>query len=461
MATLEDYASVTASLQNQPPIQYPVNQQLQAVLNSPLPESLADFSTYHSSVAESNSNTKDVLGFQKEYIMYANSPHVGLSAPSPLPSPLKYHDSPSFTYPTPPASHEAQSPSISQGPLQSLPILSPPATIHTTDSYIEPVLSHSTDVDEVRNTSSPLSAAFFTTTMSSAEEVEEALEEVLPGESIVHGDTLDMYSLSNTSPPPQSPICVTPLPSPLSTQPGNPCTQTFIPTGNITFPRQAIQMLQSHMMPNSDDPLLSSSPKDFAAKKKFDFSGYQSYKIISHGPIDLNNPNLTGILVESNGEYKLIQAASNQLPVSWLTAGAAHQIISKESIPQIQELKEGVIKSAVQTFQHQQNIGGALSNNEIITSLKVEVEPMKQDSLSDVFLSPNSIPASPQRTSRKRPRSETSGTFFQGQHQSRLKSSSEDYYTPPPMLNPTRSASGLYNEINPNGKYLVAKQRDD
>lgn len=442
---------MTASLQNQPPIQYPVNQQLQAVLNSPLPESLADFSTYHSTVAESNSSTKDVLGFQKEYIMYANSPHVGLSAPSPLPSPLKYHDSPSFTYPTPPASHEAQSPSIGQGTIQSLPILSPQSAIHTTDTYIEPVLSHGTDVDEVRNTSSPLSAAFFTTTMSSAEEVEEALEEVLPGESIVHGDTLDMYSLSNTSPPPQSPICVTPLPSPLSTQPNNACAQAFIPTGNITFPRQAIQTLQSHMMPNSDDPLLSSSPKDFGTKKKFDFSGYQSYKIISHGPIDLNNPNLTGILVESNGEYKLIQAASNQLPVSWLT-GASHQIIAKETVPPLQQSKDGVIKSPAQIVQ-QSNVVQVTDQqqNEIITTLKVEVEPIKQESLSDVFLSPSSIPASPQRTSRKRPRSEASGTFFQGQHQSRLKSNNDDYYTPPPMLNPTRAAPGLYNEVNPNG----------
>ncbi|KAJ8982930.1 hypothetical protein NQ317_004586 [Molorchus minor] len=54
--------------------------------------------------------------------------------------------------------------------------------------------------------SSPLSAAFFTSTMSSSAEVEEALEEVLPGEPI--------YPLTN-SPPPQSPLGLTPVSSPM------------------------------------------------------------------------------------------------------------------------------------------------------------------------------------------------------------------------------------------------------
>lgn len=394
--------------------------------------------------------------------MYANSPHVGLSAPSPLPSPLKYHDSPSFTYPTPPASHEAQSPSISQGTMQNLPILSPTTGIHSTDNYNDPALSHSTDADEVRNTRSPLSAAFFTTTMSSAEEVEEALEEVLPGESIVHGDALDMYGLSNPSPPPQSPMCVTPLPSPLSNQQGNtilsPCTQTFIPSGNITFPRQVLHTLQSQMMPNSDDPLLSSSPKDFGSKKKFDFGGYQSYKIISHGPIDLNNPNLTGILVEANGEYKLIQAASNQLPVSWLT-GATHQIISKESIIPVQPHKVGVIKSP-QIIAHHSIEPLENSSNEVSSTHKIEADSMKQETFSDASQGLENIfkpegSESPRQSSRKRQRSETPGFCFQNLHQSRLRSCTDDFFTPPPILDPARIGPGLYNEANPNSKCVL------
>lgn len=32
-----------------------------------------------------------------------------------------------------------------------------------------------------------------------------------------------------------------------------------------------LQTAQQMMMPNSDDPLLSSSPKDFAGRKKFEF----------------------------------------------------------------------------------------------------------------------------------------------------------------------------------------------
>lgn len=389
--------------------------------------------------------------------MYANSPHVGLSAPSPLPSPLKYHDSPSFTYPTPPASHEAQSPSVNQPVVSNLPILSPSA-VHPGDNFIEPVMTHNTDVDEVRNTSSPLSAAFFTTTMSSAEEVEEALEEVLPGESIVHGDALDMYNLSNPSPPSQTSMCVTPLPSPLSNQqPPNlhsPCPQQFIPTENIAFSNQQIHPLQSQMMPNSDDPLLSSSPKDFGTKKKFDFSGYQSYKIISHSPIDINNPGVTGILVEANGEYKLIQAASNQLPVSWLT-GATHQIVSKDNnIPQVQIIKPASIKTEDNPLQSPQ-IALLQSQQHRTQQIKIEEDAIKQEIMDTIQCSSNS-PSSPQKISRKRPSSsmEMSSRCFPTHYQSKFKSDWSDHFRPSPMLNPTRSAPGLYNEVNPNGKKI-------
>uniref|UniRef100_A0A8W7Q3N6 Mucin-5AC n=1 Tax=Anopheles coluzzii TaxID=1518534 RepID=A0A8W7Q3N6_ANOCL len=78
-------------------------------------------------------------------------------------------------------------------------------------------------IEETRNASSPLSNAFFSATMSSAAEVKEALDEVLPNDDdddigVSEGD-IDLYYLNGLS------------------------------------------SLQSQMMPNSDDPLLSSSPK--------------------------------------------------------------------------------------------------------------------------------------------------------------------------------------------------------
>lgn len=79
------------------------------------------------------------------------------------------------------------------------------------------------NIDDDRNTSSPLSAAFFSSISSStAEEVKEALEEVLPNEDDCAGSALDLYFLSG---------------------------------------------LSSQMMSNSDDPLLSSIPRDFGVRE--------------------------------------------------------------------------------------------------------------------------------------------------------------------------------------------------
>lgn len=271
---------------------YTPSRQLQAVLNSPLPESLAEFSALHS----------------KDYTIY-HSPshgHASSHSGSPLPSPL--------AYPTPPASHETvaqASPFLDDShhfadgnsffddkkSVHYLDDNSPDWIKSAKDSALtdnEQILklkhelfndtksvmdenvffktepedlyetkatnllvdtSHQqtraiTDfnqnlsfldepqhfLDDARNTSSPLSAAFFTATMSSAEEVKEALEEVLPNENDTSADAeMDLYYLSALT-------------------------------------------LQSQMMLNSDDPLLSSSPKDFAHKQqqlsKFDFNVY-------------------------------------------------------------------------------------------------------------------------------------------------------------------------------------------
>lgn len=292
MTTIEDYSFTSSGHLHESNFlaRFTPSRQLQAVLNSPLPDNLAEFSTLHS----------------KDYVLYgcsSNGSPTTQSIGSPLPSPL--------SYPTPPASHE--------GVAQSSPFLDDSHHFTDANSFFddkkninfleentatyfqdpkdedltederilklknelfndtksvidddlyfktEPTDVYETNVsdilgdsqtanegmvvfnqnlsfldepqnflDDARNNSSPLSAAFFTSTMSSAEEVKEALEEVLPNEnmSCETDDDMDLY---------------------------------YLPA------------LQSQIMLNSDDPLLSSSPKDFANKiqvHKFDFALY-------------------------------------------------------------------------------------------------------------------------------------------------------------------------------------------
>lgn len=259
--------------------QHTVNPDLQALVNSPLPDSLAEFSTYGAN--------------------YSEGSHALPSGQSPLPSPLTRHDSPSFTYPTPPASQEG----ILSG---SLPLLSPQE-----------------DSDAVHSVSSPLSAAFYSTSMSSAAAIEEALSEVLPDEA--DADDPDIYSgCPNPHSPLPSPLSATPAPSPLSSLPpssvSSPGPGSFTTSG---FPMSPHHTLQSQMMPNSEDPLLSSSPKDFGAgRRKFEF---QSYKLITNQNLvdfGLGNGSVAGIVVDNNGEFKLIQTAGLQKANVYVQAGA-------------------------------------------------------------------------------------------------------------------------------------------
>ncbi|XP_041969431.1 uncharacterized protein LOC121726239 isoform X2 [Aricia agestis] len=183
-ASLDDYATVAASIRDRSPVTYPSSRRLAAVLNSPLPESLADFGACHggSPVASPGLGYADSspgLSYSTgdSPMNYAASPSGSYST-QPEPSP-------GLTYPTPPASHDAHSPA------------------HT-----------------VPRASSPLTAAFFTATMSSQEEVEEALEEVLPEEC----RSLDAYTLESST-------------------------------------------TARRIMLNSEDPLLSSNPRDFSHQR--------------------------------------------------------------------------------------------------------------------------------------------------------------------------------------------------
>lgn len=365
---LDDYTTI----QNDSPSyqqNHSVNQDLQAVLDSPLPDSLADFSTFHGNGLDMSSPS-----FQNHSpAPFTNSPHTSVPTPSPLQSPSIRHDSPGFAYPTPPASHEARSPCFGQN--ASLPLVSP----NQNDFGQVPERG----IDEPPQISSPLSAAFFTSTMSSSAAVEEALEEVLPGESIAADD---IYPLSD-SPDPSSPVPVglTPSQSPLSNITSSSKPTTLPITSNsfsisqnfINFSMSPQYTFQSQMLPNSDDPLLSSNPKDFVTKKRIELNGVPLRLISNHGLIDLNGGNFAGILVDTNGEIKLIQTGNTPTQPK-------NFVITNTSIIQSSEVSSDDRNSiGVQKILK----GVQCSTKQIITRPKQTIESKKEES-NDVFLSP-------------------------------------------------------------------------
>lgn len=400
------------SLEDRFSSQHTVNPDLQALVNSPLPDSLAEFSTY---------------GTQ-----YSESPHT-LPNQSPLPSPLTRHDSPSFTYPTPPASQEG----LLSG---TLPLLSPQDDCPET----------------VRPVSSPLSAAFYTTTLSSAAAVEEALNAVLPEEN--EGNDGDLYGSGSPNPnsPLPSPLSATPAPSPLSSLPpssvSSPGPGTFSSSG---FPVSPHHALQSQMMPNSEDPLLSSSPKDFGVgRRKFEF---QSYKLItSQNLVDfgLGNGSLAGIVVDNNGEYKLIQTAGLQKANVLVQASGLNPSLTFRK-----EVRVGHAGIGQQTMGQQPQYHQAINpakfliqtkNNlkHKVAALPVPIEQIKEELLDDdIFVSPGNLGEanSVGRLSRKRPRIDGSA------YPSRIRRACDRHwdssYTPPPILDPNRLGSGLYARL--------------
>lgn len=137
LASLEDYATVAASIRERSPVTFPSSRRLAAVLNSPLPESLADFGACHGGSPVPSPGIGYTANSPGLSYSTGDSPGLPYTATSPSGSySTQPEPSPGLAYPTPPASHDAHSPA------------------HT-----------------VPRASSPLSAAFFTATMSSQEEV--------------------------------------------------------------------------------------------------------------------------------------------------------------------------------------------------------------------------------------------------------------------------------------------------
>jgi hypothetical protein len=193
-----------------------------------------------------------------------------------------------------------------------------------------PLLSPQEDSEAVHSVSSPLSAAFYSTSMSSAAAIEEALSEVLPDEADADGADLYATGCPNPHSPLPSPLSATPAPSPLSSLP--PSSVSSPGPGSFTttsFPMSPHHTLQSQMMPNSEDPLLSSSPKDFGVnRRKFEF---QSYKLISNQNLvdfGLGDGSVAGIVLDNNGEFKLIQTAGLQKANVYVQANAMNPALA-------------------------------------------------------------------------------------------------------------------------------------
>ena len=398
---------------------------------------------------------------------------------SPLPSPLTRHDSPSFTYPTPPASQEG----LLSG---SLPLLSP-----------------QDDSDAVHSVSSPLSAAFYSSSMTSAAAIEEALSEVLPDEP--DGDGSDLYGSGCPNPhsPLPSPLSATPAPSPLSSLP--PSSVSSPGPGSFTtasFPMSPHHALQSQMMPNSEDPLLSSSPKDFGAgRRKFEFQSYKLFTNQNLVDFGLGNGSVAGIVVDSNGEFKLIQTTGLQKANVYVQAGALSPALafrkeiclSGTKLDQTNNVGVNMLNGQNQVYQQaqmQQAINPAkfliqtsqaskpMLKHKPCSGLPVPVEQIKEEEPidEDVFLSPSSVPistsGSPARHQRKKPRLEgptsyCSSSLINGAHAypSRLRRACDRHwdssYTPPPILDPSRPGSGVYARLHQHERDAADFSSDD
>ncbi|XP_062563525.1 mucin-4 isoform X2 [Armigeres subalbatus] len=453
IASLSDYTSI--SDQNFTP-----SRQLQAVLDSPLPESLAEFSALHS----------------KDFILYdgnnSNAAVINCDAPnsqrsnSPLPSPL--------AYPTPPASHEpvaqaspflddsrhfsetssffddkrstsatnflddgffksdAKDVKLSDEKILALKnelldenhdlfrtnknilddhchelfksedsfFIEESSAIKQSDSS-SPSVSNVEDADsaskinldfldeaqafinENRNTSSPLSNAFFSGTMSSAEEVKEALEEVLPADEdvVIAEADIDLYYLNGLS------------------------------------------SLQSQMMPNSDDPLLSSSPKDFAHRQHQKFL-YEQQQM--HQSAQQQNSGST-FSPPSAKKLKIDDDVSQTAPISMLAS-------EPNKIPltvQTEQIQKDSHQPGDSVFLSPSSISSTSSTGSINSSPKLQHALLRKR--SSTILPPVTIRKTPIYHSKLR---KSTASAFPVTH-----------YTPQPILNPVRTASGLYSTI--------------
>ncbi|XP_037913271.1 serine-rich adhesin for platelets isoform X2 [Hermetia illucens] len=465
IASLSDYSLGAAgdSCQMGDSKEYrPTSRQLQAVLNSPLPESLAEFSALHS----------------KDYVLYnctSNESPATQSTASPLPSPL--------AYPTPPASHEAvaqaspflddshhfsdaksffdeksntdfiddnqsqflktsdtsdltesekilklknelfnESKSVLAGG-QFFRSEENSSDVFGSDVKVEDLLNENNNeqcdlkdfnhqnlsfldetqsfLDDAQNTNSPLSASFFSTTeVTSVEDVKQVLNDVLPqnNSSATLTDEVD----------------------------GNPCQN------DIDLYYLPGLTLQSQMMSNSDDPLLSSSPKDFGQRTVT--------SAVQTGPAPpaqlQTKPQVQISTTPYNGPTpakRIRTAAIGEEVGSSVQVGNSSSVIS---LPKDNQIfldnscatlhKPATGPTAVQSAQTtQQPSGNTLQHHNYSSTFQTSLS--YSNSVQKRKLKPPPIPKKLEV------------------YRSKLRRPSTTHYTPPPILNPDRRSSGLYS----------------
>lgn len=242
-------------------------------------------------------------------------------------------------------------------------------------------------IDDDRNASSPLSAAFFST----AEEVKEALDEILPNEDDEGNSALDLYFLSG---------------------------------------------LHSHMMSTSDDPLLSSIPRDFGVCNN-----------VMTNMIHMNNNN------NNNNNHCMMQSQPKHMAMTNQIILNGHQSRHHHETPNIDidPFSPPEAKKIKTEFDPSDN------SDKSVLSVQTE-QILTRDNIGSVFLSPNSISSTTSGTSPKlqcvlmsskmkssysTSKSNDSLKKYQ-QFKSNMKKKSQLHFTPSPMLHPERAGQGLF-----------------
>lgn len=228
------------------------------------------------------------------------------------------------------------------------------------------------NIDDDRNTSSPLSAAFFSATMSTAEEVKEALDEILPNEDDGAGSTLDLYFLSGLS-------------------------------------------LQSQMMSNSDDPLLSSIPRDFGSQRQPNQSSHSHHQSQETPNFDIDpfSPPETKKIKTEHSPIESSDSSDKNL----LSVQTEQQILTKDNIGSV-FLSPNSISSTGSSPKLQYAL---LSSHTTTTTTTTTTGSMKKKMSFDTEI-----------------------VKKHEQFKSNMKKTSQLHYTPAPMLNPERDGNGLY-----------------
>lgn len=411
LSTMGDYTLADSNDLNDATLlsRYTPSRQIQAVLNSPLPESLAEFSTLHS----------------KDYVLYGTanenceSPTTRTST-SPLPnSPL--------SYPTPPASHE--------GITQTSPFLEDAHNFGDASSFFDdkkgmsflddnglfkdPKDSRLSDCEQILKLKHELfndakvvvDESLFFNKVDGVKDVYETKASDLLAESNNQNDNIDEFnqnlSFLDVSQNFIEEALQEVLPNEsISCEQNSDIDLYYLPS--MTF--------QSQMMLNSDDPLLSSSPKDFANKHqihRFDFNQYSSPSVkkpkLDAGIITTT----TNVMGKNLNDRDTVTVAQSEQISSEIFLSPSTLSINVTPAP------NNITPNSVIPC----------SNQITTTAMTTPATPLK-----DNF----------QILMKKRPISVVRKNVV---YKSNLRNPSASHYTPTPMLNPDRTASGLYAEV--------------